>query len=92
MEKIAFSKGKALSVAPRHLSQRERQVESCETKAFLPEEGGAAQAATEGAEQVCIRHKRTQKETPQTRSLFVLPRTIFADVNPSLSRVPAGRR
>ena len=46
----------ALSVAPRHLSQRERQVKSCETKAFLSEEGGAAQAATEGAahEQVCL--------------------------------------
>ena len=40
----------ALSVAARHLSQRERQVWIVrKTKAFLPEEGGAAQAVTEGA-------------------------------------------
>ena len=48
----------ALSVAARHLSQRERQVWIVrKTKAFLPEEGGAAQAVTEGAarEQVCMR-------------------------------------
>ncbi len=47
----------ALSVAPRHLSQRERRVRLCETKAFLPDEGGTAQAVTEGAArgQVCIR-------------------------------------
>ena len=47
----------ALSVAPRHLSQRERRVKLCEIKAFLSEEGGTAQAVTEGAArgQVCIR-------------------------------------
>ena len=48
----------ALSVAARHLSQRERQVWIVrKTKAFLPEEGGTAQAVTEGAArgQVCIR-------------------------------------
>ena len=47
----------ALSVAARHLSQRERQVLAVrKTKAFLSEEGGAAQAVTEGAarEQVCM--------------------------------------
>ncbi len=47
----------ALSVAPRHLSQRERRVESCETKAFLSEEGGTAQAVTEGAARGQIRLK-----------------------------------
>ena len=48
----------ALSVAARHLSQRERQVWFAhKTKAFLPEEGGTAQAVTEGAArgQVCAR-------------------------------------
>ena len=48
----------ALSVAARHLSRRERQVWIArKTKAFLPEEGGTAQAVTEGAArwQVCIR-------------------------------------
>ena len=47
----------ALSVAARHLSQRERRVRLCETKAFLSEKGGTAQAVTEGATrgQVCIR-------------------------------------
>ena len=48
----------ALSVAARHLSQRERQVGTVrKTKAFLPEEGGTAQAVTEGAahKQVRIR-------------------------------------
>ena len=48
----------ALSVAARHLSRRERQVWTVrKTKAFLPEEGGTAQAVTEGAArgQVCIR-------------------------------------
>ena len=48
----------ALSVAARHLSQRERQVWIVrKLKAFLPEEGGTAQAVTEGAarKQVCMR-------------------------------------
>ncbi len=47
----------ALSVAARHLSQRERLVKLRDTKAFLSEEGGTAQAVTEGAArgQVCIR-------------------------------------
>ena len=48
----------ALSVAARHLSQRERRVWIVrKTKAFLPEEGGTAQAVTEGAArwQVCTR-------------------------------------
>ena len=48
----------ALSVAARHLSRRERQVWIVrKIKAFLPEEGGTAQAVTEGAAhgQVCIR-------------------------------------
>ena len=60
MEKLSAKKtnGNALSVAARHLSQRERQVWTArKTKAFLPEEGGTAQAVTEGAarEQVCAR-------------------------------------
>ena len=48
----------ALSVAARQLSQRERQVWTArKTKAFLPEEGGTAQAVTEGAArgQVCAK-------------------------------------
>ena len=46
----------ALSVAARHLAQRERQVWSVrKTKAFLPEEGGTAQAVTEGAARGQIR-------------------------------------
>ena len=48
----------ALSVAARHLSRRERQVWSArERKAFLPEEGGAAQAVTEGAARGQVRIK-----------------------------------
>ena len=63
----------ALSVAARHLSQRERRVWSVrKIKAFLLEEGGAAQAVTEGAarEQICIRVTLIRQGKPAAPSVF----------------------
>ena len=64
----------ALSVAARHLSQRERQGGLREPKAFLPEEGGTAQAVTEGAAhgQVCIR-ANLMRILPICKTPSVLP-------------------
>ena len=65
----------ALSVAARHLSHRERQVWIArKTKAVLSEEGGTAQAVTEGAarKQVCIR-SNLMRILPICKTPSVLP-------------------
>ena len=89
MEKLSAKKNKwqKPSLSLRDISPRGRDKFGLRVKAknSLPLLGspfgraGICKQMTERAQITLSKH--TQKEAPQTRSLFVLPRTILADVS-----------